>query len=230
MANKMKYTGVFLVFVMLVVGVFASPAFAKDTQNKAPPFEELWDAINALWVAIDEIELIPGPEGPVGPKGDTGATGPAGLKGDTGVTGPAGPKGDTGVTGPAGPKGDTGATGPAGPKGDTGVTGPAGPKGDTGVTGPEGPAGVSGYQRVRRTYILPGDSDGVYLCKCPPGKKVLGGGFALTAFNMTVLRNSPGDDDTWGIRVRNPNFYPVHITVYAVCAILHSPTTPVEPE
>jgi hypothetical protein len=206
MANKMKYTGVFLVFVMLVVGVFASPAFAKDTQNKAPPFEELWDAINALWVAIDEIELIPGPEGPVGPKGDTGATGPAGLKGDTGVTGPAGPKGDTGVTGPAGPKGDTG------------------------VTGPEGPAGVSGYQRVRRTYILPGDSDGVYLCKCPPGKKVLGGGFALTAFNMTVLRNSPGDDDTWGIRVRNPNFYPVHITVYAVCAILHSPTTPVEPE
>src|SRR5262245_58017685 len=34
-----------------------------------------------------------GPEGPAGPKGDTGAAGPAG---------PAGPKGDTGPSGPAG--------------------------------------------------------------------------------------------------------------------------------
>lgn len=45
------------------------------------------------------------PQGPAGPKGDTGAQGP---KGDTGAQGP---KGDTGAQGP---KGDTGAQGPQG--------------------------------------------------------------------------------------------------------------------
>lgn len=47
-----------------------------------------------------------GPQGPQGPKGDTGAQGP---KGDTGAQGPKG------NTGSQGPKGDTGATGPTGP-------------------------------------------------------------------------------------------------------------------
>ena len=39
------------------------------------------------------------PQGPQGPKGDTGATGPQGPKGDTGATGATGPKGDTGAAG-----------------------------------------------------------------------------------------------------------------------------------
>ena len=56
---------------------------------------------------------VVGPQGPAGPKGDTGETGPQG---------------------PAGPKGDTGGTGPQGP---------AGPKGDTGETGPQGEPGIS---------------------------------------------------------------------------------------
>ncbi len=71
--------------------------------------------------AVVSTQLAVGPQGPSGPKGDTGATGPSGLKGDTGATGTQGPKGDTGATGPAGPQGATGATGA------TGAQGPPGP-------------------------------------------------------------------------------------------------------
>ena len=156
----MKYTSVFLVFVILVVGVFASPASAKDTQNKGQPFEELWDAINDLriaindlGVAIDEIELTPGPQGEQGlegPKGDTGATG---LQGEQG---------------PAGPKGDTGATGPQGEQG------PAGPKGDTGATGPQGEQGPAGSQiePAPQVVIVPTSSH-------PP----IPGGLKLTVYD-----------------------------------------------
>ena len=58
-----------------------------------------------------------GPQGPAGPKGETGAQGPAGPKGETGPQGPAGPKGDPGETGPAGQTGKTGEQGPAGADG-----------------------------------------------------------------------------------------------------------------
>jgi hypothetical protein len=68
--------------------------------------------------AINEIELIPGPQGEQGPIGETGPQGPKGDKGDQGE------QGIQGEVGPEGPKGD---------KGD---------KGDTGETGPQGPAGA----------------------------------------------------------------------------------------
>lgn len=61
-----------------------------------------------------DLGQVMGPQGPAGPKGETGAAGP---KGDTG------PKGDQGAAGPQGPKGDTG---PAGPRGAQGIQGPAG--------------------------------------------------------------------------------------------------------
>ncbi len=107
MKNKMKYTSVFLVFVILAVGVFASPASAKDTQNKGQPFEELWDAINDLRdaindlrAAIDEIELTPGPAGPQGEQGPAGPQGEQGPAGPQGEQGPAGPQGEQGPAGP----------------------------------------------------------------------------------------------------------------------------------
>lgn len=56
----------------------------------------------------------PGPRGPQGVKGDTGATGPQGnqgLKGDTGATGPQGIQGLQGIQGERGFVGATGATG-----------------------------------------------------------------------------------------------------------------------
>ena len=121
--------------------------------------EDLQAATNEALAQAKASGEFDGPQGPAGPKGDTGATGAAGPKGDTGAQGPQGEKGDTGAqgpqgetgpTGPAGPKGDTGPKGPQGDKGDKGdtgpqgETGPQGPKGDTGATGAQGPAGATG--------------------------------------------------------------------------------------
>ena len=123
---------------------------------------------------------IPGPAGPKGDKGDTGAQGAKGDKGDTGaqgIQGNQGPqgqqgvKGDTGSQGAQGVKGDTGATGadstvpgPPGPqgakgdKGDTGATGAAstvpGPPGATGPQGNAGPQGAQGPQGTAGTITI----------------------------------------------------------------------------
>ena len=109
--------------------------------------------------AIEEIELLPGPEGPAGPAGADstvpGPTGPQGATGPTGPQGPAGPKGDDGdqgIQGIQGEPGADGAEGPQGPQGEPGIDGadgaqgPQGVKGDTGDTGPQGPQGPEGPQ------------------------------------------------------------------------------------
>lgn len=110
-------------------------------------------------------------QGPVGPKGDTGATGPRGA---TGAQGPQGAVGPTPIITASATVGNTvgtpavqvtkggtttnptfafafsnlkGATGAQGPKGATGATGPAGAKGekgDPGEAGPQGPQGIPG--------------------------------------------------------------------------------------
>ena len=66
---------------------------------------------------------VPGPQGPIGPRGPQGVAGPQG---------PQGPQGAIGLTGPAGPQGATGQQG---------LTGPQGPQGLMGPTGAQGPAG-----------------------------------------------------------------------------------------
>lgn len=119
--------------------------------------------LDELWITLGAV----GPQGPAGPKGETGAQGPQGLKGDTGAQGPQGLKGDTGAQGPQGLKGDTGAQGPQGLKGETGATGPQGPAGGQ---GPQGPAG----QSVSVAVIPVGDQ------RCP------GGGAAISAGGVTA--------------------------------------------
>ena len=84
------------------------------------------------------------PQGPQGPKGNTGDTGPQGPKGDTGDTGPQGPKGDTGLQGPQGPKGEQGIQGLKGDTGPAGPIGPQGPQGEQGIQGIQGPQGIQG--------------------------------------------------------------------------------------
>jgi len=123
--------------------------FYIDTQNNAlygPKTSTGWPGASTSLV---------GPQGEVGPQGQTGATGPRGPQGLMGKTGPQGPQGPTGLTGPEGPVGPAGIAGPQGPqgamgpKGDTGpqgLTGATGPKGDTGAQGPVGPKGSTGAQ------------------------------------------------------------------------------------
>lgn len=58
------------------------------------------------------------------------------------MPGPVGPKGDPGATGQQGPKGDPGAAGSTGPQGPEGPAGPAGPAGTPGTTVAVGKAGT----------------------------------------------------------------------------------------
>lgn len=136
--------------------VLQAAADAETAVSKMPYVDETtgnwfkWDATAGAFA--DTGVAATGPQGEVGPKGDTGAQGPKGETGATGATGPQGPKGETGPRGPQGEQGIQGETGPAGPqgpvgpKGDTGDTGPQGLKGDTGETGPRGPQGGQGIQ------------------------------------------------------------------------------------
>jgi len=141
-ANLKKYSGSVLVGTLIIVGIAGasfdfgklpgSDKIKKGALIKADDILSLSNALKTLDQRTnghnpsagtelvnkayldDKIAHNPGPQGPKGPKGDTGAKGP---KGDTGAEGP---KGDRG---PAGPKGDTGAKGPKGDRG------PQGPKG-----------------------------------------------------------------------------------------------------
>lgn len=80
--------------------------------------------------AAEIPDLIAGPAGPQGPKGDTGAQGPAGADGAQGIQGPAGADGAQGPQGIQGVKGDTGSQGIQGnPGADSTVPGPAGSPG-----------------------------------------------------------------------------------------------------
>ena len=107
--------------------------------------------------AIEEIELMAGPQGPrgeIGPKGDKGEQGPQGA------TGPQGDIGLTGAIGPQGPKGEQGIQGLQGPKGEQGpigLTGPQGPKGDKGVDGLTTSIAVNGttYKHSNGLITLP---------------------------------------------------------------------------
>ena len=87
---------------------------------------------------------VPGPTGATGATGPSG--GPIGPTGDTGPTGETGPTGNTGADSTVpGPTGNTGETGPAGPTGNTGADSTVpGPTGNTGDTGPAGPTGNTG--------------------------------------------------------------------------------------
>ncbi|XP_078695622.1 perlucin-like protein [Branchiostoma floridae x Branchiostoma belcheri] len=86
-----------------------------------------------------------GPDGFVGPPGETGPMGPSGSAGSPGGTGPIGPPGPAGPPGPPGEQGPMGPPGSAGPPGKTGPIGPPGPAGTPGLTVPMGPAGAKAY-------------------------------------------------------------------------------------
>jgi len=91
---------------------------------------------------VNDVEIVSGATGPMGPQGATGPQGDTGATGATGDTGATGATGDTGATGP------TGLTGATGPTGDTGATGVQGATGLTGATGV-----VSVIQNLSNYYV-----------------------------------------------------------------------------
>ena len=68
---------------------------------------EMWHSIDSLQKQINEIELVPGPQGE---QGEQGIRGPRGLQGEKGTQGPQGLQGETGPQGPPGESGGGGGT------------------------------------------------------------------------------------------------------------------------
>lgn len=92
--------------VLLIVSIFLlGTAVIAQSTPEGQPFQAIWDAIQNLQNQIDNIELLPGPQGHPGPEG------PQGLKGEQGLQGLQGEKGERGETGSQGPQGEQGPRG-----------------------------------------------------------------------------------------------------------------------
>jgi len=156
-----------------------------------------------------------GPQGLVGPKGDTGPQGPAGISGATGLPGPQGPAGISGATGLPGPQGPAG---PAGPKGDAGAQGSPGPQGDPGPQGPPGPAGgVAGVHTVESTFDVGANKFFQGTAVCPDGEVATGGGYEDLSTQLKVIGDRPVFNDTWGVEGVTNDIAAPNVTVYVIC-------------
>ncbi len=99
---------------------------------------------------------------------------------------------------------------PAGPQGPQGPKGADGPQGPKGADGPQGSAGVSGYERISRLGSPSDNQRAGSSAQCPPGKRLLGGGFSAFVFGSTgggsnvpvrVLNNWPPTETIWNVFV-----------------------------
>ncbi len=126
-------------FVVLAAGILIVMmqyhASTADTQALVPYIfnpgtKARADEVNAnfksLEDAINNIQLIPGPQGTQGPQGLQGTAGPQGTSGSEGA------QGAQGLQGPQGIQGTPGSQGPAGTQGPQGAQGPQGPSGADG--------------------------------------------------------------------------------------------------
>jgi len=92
-----------------------------------------------------------------------------------------------------------GPQGPQGIQGEPGKTGPQGPQ------GPQGPPGVSGYEEVVVQQSTTASSFTLSAI-CPAGKYILGGGFALTSYQVgmnpndfNVMQSMPSSGNRWTV-------------------------------
>lgn len=93
------------ILVISLVGVLLLTNAVFANKGGISPFDAIRDAIAFIQEQIDDIQLIPGPQGP---QGEPGLIGPQGLQGEKGPMGPEG------STGPAGADGQD-LTEPTGP-------------------------------------------------------------------------------------------------------------------
>lgn len=169
------------------------PDLIKDKHNDALDSiaEEVQDAADALGVSIqtvfndlteriNNIQLIPGPQGDTGPQGETGATGPQGPQGPRGEIGPQGPQGPQGLQGP---KGDTGPTGPEGPQG---------PRGLQGVRGSTGPAGADGS-----SFVILGRYETLAALQAAHPTGNTGDAWAVGTAESNTIYNWNTEESTW---------------------------------
>lgn len=105
-------------------------------------------------------------------------------------------------------------------QGPQGAQGPVGPPGPQGVAGPSGP--VSGRVIVQALASAQPNQAESAIATCPPGKKVLGGGFSGPIASVIVNQNHPefsgGTDTGWRVVFTNTSQFVSSITAYAICA------------
>lgn len=129
----------------------------------------------------DPVNCIPGPTGPMeprgakGPQGSRGIQGPQGREGLQGLRGPQGVSGAQGVAGIQGLTGPSGSQGIQGPRGLTGATGSQGLQGPQGNTGPAGDSSASmqvasaSMQSYSDKHIYPQDALTFDICNIQRG-------------------------------------------------------------
>lgn len=86
--------------------VHASQSILSGDAAHDAPAEDVYNQL----VELVESGVLKGPQGDVGPQGETGPQGPQGEPGPQGPQGEAGPHGPQGETGQQGPQGDPGKT------------------------------------------------------------------------------------------------------------------------
>lgn len=74
----------------LAAAILVFTGSMRITNAAGDPFTPLWQAIQGLQEQIDNIQLIPGPQGEPGIQGIQGEVGPQGPQGIQGPPGPAG--------------------------------------------------------------------------------------------------------------------------------------------
>jgi hypothetical protein len=120
-----------------------------------------------------------------------------------------GAHGDRGDRGRAGATGTAGLTGAAGPPGAPGLAGGLDPAKVTYVTGPSGP--------------IPTGSTFTFTALCPPGSKVVGGGYhsgANQPFTVAIQASSSSpipDGSGWQASILNSAIVTFFGNAYAVC-------------
>ena len=110
-----------------------------------------------------------------------------------------------------------------GPQGPQGSQGPQGPKGDKGDKGDQGLPGLSGYEQVEKiqSFNLNNGQGDHLTASCPNGKKVIGGGGAVSDFTYRGSEPDPNSPATgWTSNFQNGTGAPDSdfVTTWAICA------------
>lgn len=95
-----------------------------------------------------------------------------------------------------------------------------GEPGPAGATGPQGPAGpgVTGMQIVYRNFAPVPALPVTNTVQCPPGKRVISGGYAVNLTTVQVGQSFPlNSADGWGVSTFNGTGAPFALTIIAIC-------------
>jgi hypothetical protein len=81
---------------------------------------------------------------------------------------------------------------------------PQGPAGPAGPAGPQGPPGLSAYQTVFTTSAIDSSTTRTLTASCPSGKRVLGGGVAISpdTAGVALTSNYLANATTWTASAR----------------------------